>query len=303
MNGKKSISSKCLVVSALAGLCSTFLVGCSDSGADAKKVEKKVEVQQPLKKTEESDAEKRWAARNQPRTVELPAVELGDLSKYQDMLNPMTALRIYTAQHAWDEAQDDVVESLKDAILVRDENPDLYKYSYDILTTKDTFKKKDLSDKIFAIVKDEASKAGSNRLVKVVIPDHLAAYDFASKGFKISSCMFSDKLEYSADEMRSQESFKRAAPTRCYYNPGPKDYLIGLTGGSGIFFDVPDETQARKLEAARPTSNIVVYGYVKNIQREVNTDHFGPKRYVLVAPQRVDVVDTSSGTVLISKTL
>ncbi|WP_248767656.1 hypothetical protein [Pseudomonas sp. MWU12-2345] len=299
MNAKKSISPKYFAVGMIVGLCSTFLVACSDSDADAKKVEKKAEIQPP----KQSEAEKKFAVLNQPRSIELPALELTDVSKYQDMLNPMTALRIYTTQHTWDETQDDVVDSVKNAIQVRTENPDLYKYGYEILTAQDAFRKKDLSDKIFAIVKNEAGKSGANRLVKAVIPDHLAAYDFASKGFKVSSCMFSDKLEYSKEEMRNEASFKRASPTRCYYNPGPTDYKIGLTGGSKVFFDVPDEAQARKIEAARPTSNIVVYGYVKSIERETITDHFGPKRYVLVAPQRVDVVDTASGSVLLSKAL
>lgn len=303
MSARRSISPKCLVVSASLGLCISLLAACSDSGQDAKKTDKKVEIQQPVKKAEKSDAEKKLASLNQPRSIELPPIEMSDLSKYQDMMNPLAALRIYTVQHTWDETQDDVVDSVKNAIKVKSENPDLYKYGYDILTENDAFKKKDLSDKVFAIVKEEGAKSGSNRLVKAVIPDHLAAYDFSSKGFKVDSCMFSDKLEYSDEEMRNPASFRGASPVRCYYSPGPADYRIGLTGGSSVFFDVSDEAQARRIEAARPSSNIVVYGYVKNIERETITDHFGPKRYVLVAPQRVDVVDTASGTVLLSKNL
>jgi hypothetical protein len=299
MNAIKSISRKCFAVGAAIGLSSTFLIACSQSDADTKKKVEKVVVQQPGP----SAAEKRLAAKNQPRSIELPALELADPSQYQDMRNPMTALRVYTALHDWAETQEDVVDSVKNPILVRNENPDLYKYGYDILTTQDAFKKKDLSDKIYSIVKDEANKGGSNRLVKGVILDRLNSYDFTSKGFTVSSCMFSDKLDYTDEELRNQASFSRAGPTRCYLNPGPADYLIGFTGGSKVFFDVPDEAVARKIEAARPTSNIVVYGYVKNIEREIITDRFGPKRYVLIAPQRVDVVDTASGAVLLSKTL
>lgn len=295
----KGISPKCLVAVTLAGFVSTSLVGCSDSESTAKKVEKKAEVKQSA----QSDAEKQFALLNQPKSIELPALELADASKYQDMLNPMTALRIYTVHHGWDESQDDVVDSVKDSILVREENPELYKKGREILTAQDAFRKKELSESIFAMVKEEAGKSGANRLVKAVIPDHLASYDFALKGFKISSCMFSDKLEYSDEEMRNQASFQRATPTRCYYNPGPKNYLIGLTGGSRVFFDVPDETLARKIEAARPATSIVVYGYVKNVERETITDHFGPKRYVLIAPQRVDILDTTRNTVLLTTIL
>ncbi|WP_122518603.1 hypothetical protein [Pseudomonas viridiflava] len=296
---RKGFSRQRAVNAGVLGLASLLLVACSDTDSTTKKVEKRGEVQQPA----QGDAEKEFAALNQPRSVELPALELADPSSYQEMLNPMTALRIYTAHHKWDESQEDVVDSVKDSILVRDENPTLYKYGVEILTAQDAFRKKELSDNIFAIVKDEAEKHGGNRLVKVIIPDHLASYDFATKGFKVSSCMFSDKLEYSDEEMRSQSSFKSASPVRCYYSPGPKNYLIGLVGGSKVFFDVPDENQARKIEAARATSNIVVYGYVKNIERETITDHFGPKRYVLIAPQRVDVVDTNTNAVLLTKTM
>jgi len=131
----------------------------------------------------------------------------------------------------------------------------------------------------------------------------LSNYDFGRKGFSIDSCLLSDKLEYTEDEERDPTLLAKAEKIRCYMNPGPNNYYLGFTGGSSIFFEVSDEVLAKKIEATRETIQISIFGYVKEIQREKLGGNLGPQRYVLIAPQRIDVVDTKNHMTLLTKSL
>lgn len=79
------------------------------------------------------------------------------------------------------------------------------------------------------------------------------------------------------------------------------DFNVGVVGGSKVFFSMTDEHLAKKVEANREKSHLVVYGYVQSIERQRLGGKLFENRYVMVAPQRVDVVDNQSGDVIASQ--
>lgn len=244
---------------------------------------------------------------NKPNTVSFTDPGIGDFRDYLDMRNPLVAFNLYNSKRDWDESAIDISDSVGDAFKARKESPELSRLGAERLSTTDNFKKKDLTEKISALATELAAKLQGKSLVKFAsdewLPVGLSGYDFDNKGFSIDNCLFSDKLTYSDEESRNSTSLSQAPQLRCYLNPGPVPYYIGFTGGSTAFFKVEDEAKARHIESVRESVRVEVYGYVKSVERERLGGSLGPQRYVLIAPQRIDVIDSSSGNVLLTKTL
>lgn len=232
---------------------------------------------------------------------------VGKLSEYLDARNTMASFNFYNAKRSWDETADDIAESIQDPITVRIDNPKFYNLAHERISTRDTFKKRELTGEIYSLAMTEAERFRNKNLIQFTsdqwIKLPLSKYDFIRKGFAIDSCLFSDKLEYSVEEQRNSTSIANAERTRCYLNLGPKNYFLGFTGGSGVFLEVTDDALAQKIESMRDSIQIAVYGYVKEVQRERLGGNLGEQRYVLIAPQRIDVVDAESQTTLLTKSL
>lgn len=244
---------------------------------------------------------------NRPLVVTFKNPGIGEPSEYLNARSPMAAFFLYSAKRSWDESADDIAESVQDPILVRDDNPEFYRIAHERISTQDTFKKHQLTEKLHALTMVEADRIRNKNLIQftsdqwVKLP--LSSYDFVKKGFAIDSCLLSDKLEYSEEEERKSDSLANAEKIRCYLNPGPANYYLGFTGGSSIFFEVNDQSLAEKIESMRDSIQIAVYGYVKEVQREKLGGNLGAQRYVLIAPQRIDIVDAATKTTLLTKSL
>ncbi|KZN15914.1 MULTISPECIES: hypothetical protein [Pseudomonas] len=273
-----------------------LLAGCG-GGGEAPKT--KVSMAAPaLEKTE--------AQENAPRLVAFQDPGIGEPTAYLDAKQPMTTFNLYNAKRDWNESPEDIAESIADAFNLRKANPELYRLASERLSEKDSFKKKDLTTAIGVLVGEEAKRSNQHNLIKLSSDDwtpiSLSNYDQQAKGFRLDNCLFSDKLEYSDEEKRNSVAMARAPKLRCYLNPGPTSYYLGFQGGSELLLNVPDEALARTLEASRESLKIDIYGYVKSVERERFAGQFGPQRFVLIGPQRIDLKD-ANGKVIYSKNI
>ena len=246
------------------------------------------------------------AQENAPRVVVFQDPGLADPNAYLDAKQPMTTFNLYNAKRDWDESSEDIAESIGDAFNLRKANPELYRLASGRMSEQNSFKKKDLTTAIGLLVGEEAEKSKQYNLVKLSSDDwtpiSLSNYDQQAEGFRIDNCLFSDKLEYTDEEKRNSTSMARAPKLRCYINPGPNSYYLGFQGGSELLLDVPDQALARVLEATRESLKIDIYGYVKSVERERFAGAFGPQRFVLIGPQRIDLKD-STGKIVYSKNI
>ncbi|WP_277960720.1 hypothetical protein [Pseudomonas sp. RIT-To-2] len=280
------------------------LAGCSGGDEAPKKADKISQApqadKQPVLKTDSPEA-----PQNRPLREDLPAVPMGDLSAYKNIITPVAPLRYYTAYRGWDESNEEVLEAVTDSIspAVKRDNPALYAAGYDYISAQDAFKKHDAANEVIKLVQQEGASVAGRRLVRIDTLAQLDSYNFSTKGFGVSSCFFSDKEYYSDNEMKSPQAMARAAKPRCLMATGMTNYAVGMIGGSKVSFPVSDEGLARKIEAAKDSTHLVVYGYVGSVQRERLGGRLFKKRFVMVIPQRVDLVENKTDEVLLSQIL
>lgn len=288
-----------------------LLAGCG-GGSEAPQTKVSIAAS-ALEKTEAVDSKaadlavlQQLEQENAPRVVVFQDPGVGEPNAYLDAKQPMTTFNLYNAKRDWDESPEDIADSIADASNLRKANPELYRLASQRLSEQDSFKKKDLTTAIGLLVGEEAEKSKQYNLVKLSSDDwtpiSLSNYDQQAKGFRIDNCLFSDKLEYSDEEKRNSTSMARAPKLRCYINPGPNSYYLGFQGGSELLLDVPDEALAHTLEATRESLKIDIYGYVKSVERERFAGQFGPQRFVLIGPQRIDLKD-ANGKIVYSKNI
>lgn len=313
MTTPHSLTLRSLVGAMAVSLSLATLSACTDENKPETKAADNTGVKNTGQQTSEEQAAVNEAVRKQLEEENQPLVAtsknpgMGELNEYLDARNPMTPFNLYNARRVWDESADDIAEAMQDPIQIRNESPDLYSIVHEWISTDDSFRKRELSGKIYAFVTAEADGLKNKNLIKFTSDEWiklpLSKYDFSKKGFKVDSCLFSDKIEYSEEEQRNSTTLAKAEKTRCYLNPGPVNYYLGFTGGSSVFFEVRDESLAQKIESMRESIQITAYGYVKEVQRERLGGNLGAQRYILVALQRIDVIDAKTKTALLTKNL
>jgi len=308
--GQKTFLGRRLLALAVPVSC-VLLAGC---GGESEAPKAKVAMARPaIEKIGAADSKaadqtvlQQLEQENAPRVVAFQDPGLGDPNGYLDAKQPMTAFNLYNAKRDWNESPEDIADSIADAFNLRKANPELYRLASERISEQDSFKKKDLATAIGVLVGEEAERSKQYDLVKLSSDDwtpiSLSNYDQQVKGFRVDSCLFSDKLEYSDEEKRNSTSMARAPKLRCYINPGPTSYYLGFQGGSELLLDVPDEALARTLEASRESLKIDIYGYVKSVERERFAGQFGPQRFILIGPQRIDLKD-ANGKIIYSKNI
>lgn len=305
--GQYSLLGRRLLALAIPAGC-MLLAGCGGESEPPRAENSKVSANPAAVDAKASDQAvlQQLAQENAPRVVLFQDPGLADPNAYLDAKQPMTTFNLYNAKRDWKESPEDIAESIADAFNLRKANPELYRLASERLSEQDSFKKKDLTTAIGVLVGEEAEKSKQYNLVKLSSDDwtpiSLSTYDQQAKGFRIDNCLFSDKLEYSDEEKRNSTSMARAPKLRCYINPGPTSYYLGFQGGSELLLDVPDEALARTLEASRESLKIDIYGYVKSVERERFAGQFGPQRFVLIGPQRIDLKD-ANGKIIYSKNI
>lgn len=215
-----------------------------------------------------------------------------------DILRPETAFALYNNLRSWDEDGKDIARLLETSV-GEGEIP-VFQMGREYSGIADEFKKRDLEEKIFTETKREAAKVDGNRLVKFVSePGSLVSlkvgeYNFDDMTFKIDHCLFSDKLEYSKEEMRYAQGMKGADQERCYFRTTNTELKVGFVGGSKVRFKVEDPDIARRIAAERSQLKVQVFGYVDSVQRNKVGGNLQKERFVLIAPYRVALIDANN---------
>lgn len=275
--------------------------GCKEDNEVSKEREKTVEV------TATKNDEPTFESLNNTLVAKFDDPGEGPSDSYLDIMYPATAFRLYNNYRTWDETGNDIAELLTTSVPSDATAAEVFELGREYGTTSDEFKKHDLSEKISAQTKTEAEKVNGNRLVKFLsapsnsVSLSLGKYNFEEKSFKIDHCLFSDKLKYTKDEARLAQNMKGADQERCYFRTTNTELRVGFVGGSNVRLKVDDVDLARKIESERSSLKIEVFGYVDSVQRERAGGNLVKERTVLIAPQKLVLIDSGDNVIFETK--
>lgn len=278
-----------------------LLAGCKDDEKVSKEPEKTVEV------TASKSEEPTFESLNNTLVAKFANPGEGQSDSYLDVMYPATAFRLYNKYRSWDETGQDIAESLTTSVPSDATTAEVFELGREYGETTDEFKKHDLSEKISAQTKAEAEKVNGNRLVKFLsnpsnsVSLRLGKYNFEEKSFKIDHCLFSDKLKYTKEEARFAQNMKGADQERCYFRTTNTELRVGFVGGSNVRLKIDDVDLARKIEGERSALKIEVYGYLDSVQRERVGGNLVKERTVLIAPQKIVLIDSSDKVIFETK--
>lgn len=245
-------------------------------------------------------AQKEFEESNKPLRAEFSAPGLADEASYVNIQSKLSAIQIYTAKRNWSENADEIAQSLSGALLVKTDLPELSQYETEYAASQDAFKKRELAEKISTLVKSQAQKIDGNIRVKMIVDADFKTYDFESHSFVSNSCIFSEKLDYTKSEMSNPNTYAKAQKPRCYLQPSTTNFLVGVVNGSKLNLKIDQEEVAKKLEDVRATAQFEIFGYVSSVERERIGGVLRDKRYLMIDPQKVNVIDKD--VILYSKT-
>lgn len=245
-------------------------------------------------------AQKEFEESNKPLRAEFSAPGLADEASYLNIQSKLSAIQIYTAKRNWSENADEIAQSLSGALLVKSDLPELSQYETEFAASQDAFKKRELAEKISTLVKAQAQKIDGNIRVKMIVDADFKTYDFESRSFVSNSCIFSEKLDYTKSEMSNPNTYAKAQKPRCYLQPSTTNFLVGVVNGSKLNLKIDQEEVAKKLEDVRGSAQFEIFGYVSSVERERIGGVLRDKRYLMIDPQKVNVID--KGVILYSKT-
>lgn len=240
--------------------------------------------------------------RNKPLRTEMEAPELADSSNYADILTKLNPIRFYSALRSWEETDEEVASSLKGSILVQHDAPQLFDFENQLNDTSDAFQKREIVQKIAAFVREDSQKVSGSNRVRMTVDAELKPYDFETHKFVSGNCLFSEKLAYTADEMRNSNTFAKAQKTRCYVQPSTTNFLVGVVNGSKMDLDIPDEEVAKTIESNRAKLKYEIYGYIRYVERERLGGKPAELRHILIEPQRINLVAAGSDKPIFSRT-
>lgn len=294
---KKAITMASLVVGPLA------LIACSDDAPPTKAVSSKVAAISAPKSSEPTVDDL-----NSPRRVKFSNPGIGKSEEYLDVLYPPTTFSLYHSLREWDESAEDLADSVSQSVPSDSKTADVFRLGQEYGGTQDAFKKRDLAKTIAEQTKIEADKVKGRVLVKYLADRNvgmgmpLTSYDFNTQSFKLDSCLFSDKLEYSDAERGRAYYYTGAEQERCFMRTSSGPLQFGFVGGSKVQIKVSDENIAKKIESIRDKVNIEIFGYVEEVERERVAGEFSRERRVLIVPQKVNILD-EKGEILFEYTI
>lgn len=296
--------SKGLKAVSLVFVGTALLTACGKQDTDAVASNSKANAAKAINAqgmTEEGmKAQKEFEESNKPLRTEFSAPGLADEASYLNIQSKLSAIQIYTAKRNWDENPDEIAKSLSGALLVESDLPELSKYETEFAASQDAFKRRELAEKISTLIKAQAQKIDGNIRVKMVVDADFKTYDFESHSFVSNSCVFSEKLDYTKAEMSNPNAYAKAQKPRCYIQPSTTNFLVGVVNGSRLNLKIDQEEVAKKLEDARGSAQFEIFGYISSVERERAGGVLRDKRYLMIDPQKVNVID--KGVVLYSKT-
>jgi hypothetical protein len=308
-------ATKGILFATLTALSITVLTGCGQESAPAPKVDTRTEKQKkadaiynptPEQKAQQAAERQARIDADLPRRIDFSDPGTADDSKYLDISETFVAYKVYNAKKAWDESPEDIAKS---TMILQDTNgvdPRISTIGSKLWHARDAFEKSDLQKEQAAIVSEISQPYHDTQWVKVSLPANVASlesYDFNQKGFPVAEALFTDKLSLTDTDSKNQQygNFKSVKPVKAYLSNIPSDYKIGFTGAADkMLINVEDEKLARKIESARPTANVEIYGYVESIQRRRLNGTDQKERFVMMHVQKIQIVDGKTGEVLVA---
>ncbi|CAM3869516.1 hypothetical protein CCOS865_02360 [Pseudomonas reidholzensis] len=269
------------------------------------------EVYNPTPEQKAQQAAERQARidADKPHKVEFTDPGMGSDADYTDIGQTMVAFKIYNARRDWQESADDVADSSAVILNYKGVDPRLLDLEKKRKGTADGFEKADIAKEITGIVSEISEPFKNTQWVKVTLASDfigLKSYDFTLKGFKVGEEFFTDKVGLT-DLDKSNMAYgnqSKIAPPKATISNLPLHYNFGFVNATDdTLIKVEDEQLARKIEAARPTAKIEIYGFVQSVQRTRINGADQKDRYVYIQPQRIDIQDGQTGEVLLSHTL
>jgi len=294
-------------------LSATVLSGCgkepeSFADKDGKSIAQRMQEESDRKhKQLEEDARKHTEealkasfAKHLANSTVLPDLPVTDDSAYLDIQTPWMPGNLYMAFNGFNESDETLIDFMQVFTQYQGYPEGIAELSKSYRFEKDGFAKIDIARKFKELVVAESSKINGVRYVKFVVKPkfaEVATYDFNRKGFNLSQDLFTDKRDLTESDKKGMSVGSRHAPIRSYYNGDPISLHYGFTEATALqFVAVEDQTIARKIEAVRTETSVVIYGYLKSVEHE------DKDRYLNIKPQRADLV-SPAGEVLYSVTL
>lgn len=290
------------------------LTGCgkepeSNLNKDGKTVVQRMQEESDRQHKEEAekakkareDALKASIAKHEANSTTLADLPVVDDSAYLDIHQPWTSVDLYVTFNGFNESDDTLINVLSVDRDYEGFPKDAYELSHSYWAEKDGFTKIDLAKKFKEMVVAESSKINGVRYVKFELEPKYSAvqtYDFDRKGFNLSQSLFTDKRDLTEQDKHGMSYGNSHEPTRAYFSGNPNHINFGFTGAESLrFVSVEDQAVARKIEAVRTQTSLVVYGYVKSVEHADGATDY--ERYLNIKPQRADLV-SPTGEVMYS---
>jgi hypothetical protein len=292
-----------------------LLSGCGDEKSAAKpdtrtEAQKKSdEVYNPTpeqKAKQEAERQARIDA-DKPRSIEFSNPGISEDTNYTDIGKITVAFKIYNARRNWEETPDDIADSSAVQIYYDGIDRKLFDLEQKRAHTSDGFQKADIAKEMATVVSSISEPYKNVQLVKASFDSEfigLKPYDFTLKGFKVGEEFFTDKIGLSEDDKHNMSygNGLKVAPSKAVVSNRPLYYNFGFFNATNdTFIKVDDEQVARKIEAARNTAKVDIYGFVQSIQRKRVNGADQKDRYVYIQPQRIDIRDGKTNEILFSK--
>ena len=278
------------VVATAAGLllASSLLVGCGEKESE---VEGSAKQEQSGKAGEGTGTAKLATSATvgkTPYVVSFSNPGQAERNVYDELADPEALELYYHAHKTWDEslyfygfnnAQSEKLREVSSLI-------------GDYASTQDAFEKREIAQKVEALINPVIEEKSKNRLVKVTLNHNewgtspVQSYNFETKAFTVQTPVISE-----GEKARGATSFIDSRYKAAVVNAGP---LLQIA--------VEDEQMARKIEAARVNSkgiDVIAYGFISEVSAK-ERDGNPADGYVLVTPHFIDLVDSKSGELLVS---
>lgn len=298
-------------------LSASVLTGCgkepeSFADTDGKSIAQRMqeESEQKHKQMEEDARNKRQAAlqaslaKHEANSTVLTDLPVADDSAYLDIHKPWMPGNLYVAFNGFNESDEVLINFMQVYTQYEGYPKGIAELSKKYMFEKDGFAKIDIAREFRELVSAESLKINGVRYVKFAVKPkdaEIATYDFNRKGFSLSPDLFTDKRDLTDADKKGMSVGSSFPPARSYYNGDPISLHYGFTEATALqFVAVADQNTARKIEAVRTETSVVIYGYLKSVE---HADRAADKdRYLNIKPQRADFV-SPAGEVLYSVTL
>lgn len=235
---------------------------------------------------------------------EYEPLPMAGLQLYKDSMSPFVLVDLYHTLTPGEEGDVDVADSMGYSLDYEGFPPDIIDLVARYKATTDAFEQRDIAKALSAAVQGRKLDPSDRRLRLDFTSQEIAlgSYDFDRKGFPVGATLFRPEPSEMPSSWAPLTANPYAAQARTYISIPPGAYRLGFDKAEGLtFLKVEDEAVARVIESNLNSLRIAVYGSVVRVFRdyEFGVTPYKPKetRYVIIQPQRVELVDAGGKVV------